>query len=176
MVNAGGVNISKSVPVRAATFDLQTGSYTGVELQPLSIEAETYPGVVPDILDLIITFPADSGLEPIYLMFSEPLDSGIFTRSQLDKKYKHAKSFGIADPQKNGKTLAAFRDAIQTHLEDKDTLEKGSYLYSNGSRVYFNPTTKNVVILDSSGAFLSGWKLSPGTPQYEVYINTGRLK
>ncbi|QGF91729.1 hypothetical protein GH769_00285 [Pseudomonas sp. CFSAN084952] len=67
-------------------------TYTGVELKPLVIEAETYPGVVTDVSDLIISFPANSGLEPIYLMFSEPLDSGIFTRRQLDKKYTHPKA------------------------------------------------------------------------------------
>lgn len=113
MVNADGVNISTTVPVRAAAFDPTTGhytisvpnlvtdqppitltwtpaappknqsssttthvvppavpTYTGVELQPLSIEAETYPGMLPEAHDLIITFPNDSGIEPVYLMFS----------------------------------------------------------------------------------------------------------
>ncbi len=151
-------------------------TYAGVELKPVVIEAETYPGVLPDASDLIITFPADSGIDPVYVMFSEPLDSGVFTRKQLDKKYKHAKNFGITDSQKNGKTLAEFRDAIEAHLKDKETIEKGTYLYSEKSKVYFNPVTKNVVILDSSGRYLSGWKLVPGTPQYENYVNTGKLK
>ncbi|QXI37030.1 S-type pyocin domain-containing protein [Pseudomonas xantholysinigenes] len=219
VVTADGVNISKSVPVRAATFDPQTGrytvtvpslvpdqppitltwtpaappgdqssstttpvvpppvpTYTGVELQPLNIEAETYPGVLPDANDFIITFPADSGLKPVYVMFSEPLDSGIFTRKQLDKKYKHAKSFGVTDTKKNSETLAEFRNAIEAHLKHSGTIEKGTYLYAENSKVHFNSTTNNVVVLDTTGKFLSGWKLVPGTPQYENYISTGKLK
>ncbi|AMK33657.1 colicin/pyosin nuclease family protein [Pseudomonas putida] len=150
--------------------------FTGVELKPISVKAQTYPGVFPDANDFIITFPADSGLKPVYVMFSEPLDSGIFTRKQLDKKYKHAKSFGVADTKKNSETLAEFRDAVQAHLKDSGTIEKGTYLYAEGSKVYFNSTTKNVVVLDSAGNFLSGWKLVPGTPQYDNYISTGKLK
>ncbi|MCU7281658.1 S-type pyocin domain-containing protein [Pseudomonas peradeniyensis] len=113
VVNADGVRMSKSVPVRAAKLDLQTGLYTavvpsliadqpaitltwtpasppgqqsstsmtpvvppqvpvytGVELEPQTVTAEVYPGEVIDVSDLIITFPADSGMEPIYVMFS----------------------------------------------------------------------------------------------------------
>ncbi|HEK1686894.1 TPA: S-type pyocin domain-containing protein [Pseudomonas putida] len=44
--------------------------YTGVDLQPLEIKALLYPGEVLDANDLIITFPIDSGIDPVYLMFS----------------------------------------------------------------------------------------------------------
>ncbi|QXI37032.1 S-type pyocin domain-containing protein [Pseudomonas xantholysinigenes] len=212
VVTADGVNISKSVPVRAATFDPQTGRYTvtvpslvpdqppitltwtpaappgdqssstttpvvpppytGVELQPLNIEAETYPGVLPDARDLIITFPVDSGMKLIYLMFSEPLDSGIFTRRQLDKKYKHAIDFGVLATNKNTETLTAFRDAIEQHLNSSSTIEKGTYRREPGSKVYFNPTTNLVVIVAANGKFLSGWHLSPGSDQHRNYIET----
>lgn len=109
VVAADGINVTKNVPVRAATLDPQTGRYTvavpdqppitltwtpgrapgeqssttttpaatqtvpiytGVELQPLEIEALSYPGEVLDANDLIIIFPIDSGIEPVYLMFS----------------------------------------------------------------------------------------------------------
>ncbi|OCT20989.1 hypothetical protein A6E19_18215 [Pseudomonas putida] len=113
VVAADGINVTKNVPVRAATLDPQTGRYTvavpsrvadqppitltwtpgrapgeqssttttpaatqtvpiytGVELQPLEIEALPYPGEVLDANDLIIIFPIDSGIEPVYLMFS----------------------------------------------------------------------------------------------------------
>lgn len=115
VVAADGVNVSKSVPVRAATFDPQTGRYTlavpslvpdqppitltwtptsppgdssststtpaqppvvpvytGVELEPLNIKALTYPDTAPRPSDLIITYPADNGMEPVYVMFSSP--------------------------------------------------------------------------------------------------------
>jgi len=107
VVAADGINVTKNVPVRAATLDPQTGRYTvavpslvpdqppitltwtpgrapgeqssttttpaatqtvpiytGVELQPLEIEALSYPGEVLDANDLIIIFPIDSGIEP----------------------------------------------------------------------------------------------------------------
>ncbi|QXI36595.1 S-type pyocin domain-containing protein [Pseudomonas xantholysinigenes] len=218
VVTADGVNISKSVPVRAATFDPQTGrytvtvpslvpdqppitltwtpaappgdqssstttpvvpppvpTYTGVELQPLNIEAETYPGVLPDARDLIITFPVDSGMKPIYLMFSEPLDSGIFTRRQLDKKYKHAIDFGVINTKKNRETLTAFKDAIEQHLNSEDTVEKGTYRRLPGSKVFFNHKTMNVVILKGNGDFLSGWTINPETDVGRIYIETGDL-
>lgn len=42
-----------------------------------------------------------TGVEPIYVVFNEPLDSERFTRKQLDKKYlKHAKDFGVTDTKK----------------------------------------------------------------------------
>ncbi|MFJ4392201.1 S-type pyocin domain-containing protein [Pseudomonas soli] len=219
VVNADGVKIPRSVAVRAAALDPQTGLYslvvpslvadepaitltwtpvsppgnhsptsatplvtqnvplyTGVELEPQAVTAQAYPGIVPALSDLIITFPADSGLQPVYVMFSEPLDSGIFTRKQLDRKYKHAKSFGITASQKNSETLSVFRDAILAHLKEKNTLTKGTYLYEKDSTVHFNSTTLNVVILSASGDFISGWKLTPETPQYETYISTGVLK
>ena len=69
--------------------------YAGTTLQPITVTAESYPGVTINPEDLITWFPAESGIAPIYVMFSEPLDSGIFTKKQLDKKYKHASKFGV---------------------------------------------------------------------------------
>ncbi|WP_410479955.1 S-type pyocin domain-containing protein [Pseudomonas aeruginosa] len=54
-------------------------------LTPLKTEPESYPGVLLDLNDLIVIFPADSGVKPVYVMLSSPLDSGIFTRRQLQK-------------------------------------------------------------------------------------------
>ncbi|MDF5939854.1 hypothetical protein P4234_27165 [Pseudomonas aeruginosa] len=36
----------------------------------------------------MVIFPADSGVEPVYVMLSSPLDSGIFTRKQLLRNIK----------------------------------------------------------------------------------------
>lgn len=107
--------------------------YAGTTLQPITVTAESYPGVTINPDDLITWFPAESGIAPIYVMFSEPLDSGIFTKKQLDKKYKHASRFGVEEAQKNRQTLTKFRDAIEAHLADKDTFEKGTYIRNAGS-------------------------------------------
>jgi len=152
--------------------------YSGVTLTPITATTEVLPAVDPlDIRDAIYVFPAGSGIAPVYLVFSESLDAGRFTRKQLDKKYlKHASDFGIDDTRKNSATLTKFRDAINRHLEDQETVPKGTYLLADGSSVYFNPKTNNVVILDKNGNFLSGWKIEPGTQQFINYVEKGNLR
>ena len=152
--------------------------YSGVTLTPTTATTEVLPAVDPlDIRDAIYVFPAGSGIAPVYLVFSESLDAGRFTRKQLDKKYlKHASDFGIDDTRKNSATLTKFRDAINRHLEHQETVPKGTYLLADGSSVYFNPKTNNVVILDKNGNFLSGWKIEPGTQQFINYVEKGNLR
>lgn len=113
-----------------------------------------------------------TGVEPVYVVLSDPLDSGRFTRKQLDKKFKHASDFGIDSSKKNRETLIQFRDAIETHLADKETVERGTYRREKGSKIYFNPKTNLVVIIDKHGVFISGWGLKRNSPQYNSYIDT----
>jgi filamentous hemagglutinin len=61
-------------------------------------------------------------------------------------------------------------------MEDIATAEKGTYGFVKDSRVYFNSNTNNAVVLDKSGGFVTGFKLTPGTPQYENYIKNGVLR
>ncbi|MCQ6256856.1 S-type pyocin domain-containing protein [Pseudomonas sp. Q11] len=155
----------------------KTPAYTGVTLTPIEVIAEHLPAVDQlDIRDAIYVFPLDAGLKPIYAVFSEPLDSGGFTRKQLDKKYKHAADFGVSDAKKNTETLTRFRDAIEAHLADKETIEKGTYLRKSGSKVFFNQKTNNVVVIDKEGNFSTGWRLDPNTPQFWNYIKNGGLQ
>ncbi|KIH83976.1 Colicin [Pseudomonas batumici] len=147
-------------------------TYTGVTLTPIAVKAEPLPAADQwDIRDAIYTFPADSGLPPIYVVLSESLDSGIFTRRQLQRKFKaHAKIFGVTEENSNTETLTKFRDGILVHLRDKATIEKGTYHHAKGSRVFFNPNTSVVVILEEDGSFLSGWHIEPGSSQYINYM------
>ncbi len=39
-----------------------------------------------------------------------------------------------------------------------------------------DPSLRIAVVLDDAGNFITGWKLQPGTPQFEKYINNGFLK
>ncbi|MBU5890238.1 hypothetical protein JVV71_23285, partial [Vibrio cholerae O1] len=66
---------------------------------------------------------------------------------RLDKKFKHAAEFGIADTQKNHAALIKFRDAVTAHLTDRETIKWGTYLPIKDSTVFFNTKTKNVVVL-----------------------------
>ncbi|UYA60185.1 hypothetical protein NAL19_2031 [Pectobacterium sp. F1-1] len=154
---------------------------TGVDVKPVDkITVTVTPVAEPvEFDDYIIWTPtADgSGVEPIYVVFNDPLDSDRFTRKQLDKKYlKHAKDFGIVDTRKNSETLTKFRDAIITHLEEKETFEKGTYLLVKDSKVFFNPKTNNVVVMDKDNKFISGWKLDVDSQQYKNYVNNGVLR
>ncbi|MEQ9872898.1 colicin-like bacteriocin tRNase domain-containing protein [Pectobacterium brasiliense] len=154
---------------------------TGVDVKPVDkITVTVTPVAEPvEFDDYIIWTPtADgSGIEPIYVVFNDPLDSDRFTRKQLDKKYlKHAKDFGIVDTRKNSETLTKFRDAIITHLEEKETFKKGTYLLVKDSRVFFNPKTNNVVVMDKDNKFISGWKLDVDSQQYKNYVNNEVLR
>ncbi|HAU3242203.1 TPA: colicin-D [Salmonella enterica subsp. diarizonae] len=157
-----------------------TPVHTGTEIKPVeTVTVTTTPAADIELQDFIYWRPdaAGTGVEPVYVMLSDPLDSGRFTRKQLDKKYfKHANDFGISDTRKNRETLTKFRDAIEAHLADKSTVKKGTYIPEKDSDVFFNPNTNNVVILNKNGKFISGWALTPGTPQYDVYTKTGNLK
>lgn len=150
--------------------------YTGTTLQPITVEAEPYPGVTITPDDLITWFPAESGIAPVYVMFSEPLDSGVFTRRQLQKKFdSHKEDFGFEGQNATNQTLTEFRDKILTHLSDPATIEKGTFHSEPNSKVYFNSDRNLVVIVGADGMFISGWHLEPGTRQYKVYIDTGVL-
>lgn len=175
------------VPVGPAA-PLHTGNSTPVPVTPVhtgtevkqadSIVTTTLPVAdIPALQDFIYWQPdaTGTGVEPIYVMLSDPLDSGKYTRRQLQRKYKHAIDFGISDTKINSETLTKFRDAIDAHLADKDTFEKGTYRREKGSKVYFNPKTNNVVILGENGDFISTWNLIPGSPQYTNYMDTGVL-
>ncbi|OMQ21187.1 pyocin [Serratia oryzae] len=156
-----------------------TPVHTGTEIkQVASIVTTTYPADdLQGLQDFIYWQPdaAGTGVEPIYVMLSEPLDSGRFTRKQLDKKFKHAIDFGINDTKKNSETLTKYRDAIEAHLADTGTVERGTYRREKGSKVYFNPKTMNVVILKADEKFLSGWKINPDADNGRIYLETGDL-
>ena len=128
------------VPVGPAAPS-HTGSSTPVPVTPVhtgtdvkqadSIVTTTLPAAdIPALQDFIYWQPdaAGTGVEPIYVMLSDPLDSGKYTRRQLQKKYRHVVDLGISDTKINSETLAKFRDAIEAHLSDKNTKEKGAYI------------------------------------------------
>ncbi|WP_179124620.1 colicin-like bacteriocin tRNase domain-containing protein [Salmonella enterica] len=156
-----------------------TPVHTGTEIKPVeTITVTTTPAAdIGGLQDFIYWRPdaAGTGVEPVYVMLSDPLDSGRFTRRQLDKKYKHAGDFGVNETKKNSETLGKFRDAIEAHLTDKDTVEKGTYRREKGSKVYFNPKSMNVVILKANGEWLSGWKINPAAENGLIYLETGDL-
>ncbi len=66
----GNQNPSSTTPVIPKAVPV----YEGATLTPVKASPETYPGVITLPEDLIIGFPADSGIKPIYVMFRDPRD------------------------------------------------------------------------------------------------------
>ncbi|MCB9996614.1 MAG: peptidoglycan-binding protein [Rhodospirillales bacterium] len=80
------------------------------------------------------------------------------SRSQLQKKFKHAKVFGIKGNM-NNKNLAAYKKALEDHVKSPKTRAiKGTY---RGQEVthYYNAATRINVMRNVNGEFMSGWKL-----------------
>ena len=99
-----------------------------------------------------------------------------FSTKQLEKKFKHAEDFGVVTTKKNPETLKQFQQAVQSHMDDPKTYRHGTYLLVPDSIVYFNSTTNNIAVFSKGGEFISGWKLAPGTPQFDNFIKNGVLR
>lgn len=108
--------------------------------------------------------------------------SGVkFTPSQLQKKYKHAEDFGLSlnYSKSNAKK---YQDAIISHLNDESTIKYGTYLFSNGSEVYYNEVTGIAVVLKADGSFITAFipsdedKNGEITNQLTNYLKNGALK
>ncbi|MEQ7860448.1 S-type pyocin domain-containing protein [Pseudomonas aeruginosa] len=64
----GSQNPSSTTPVVPQPVPV----YEGATITSVQAEPESYPGVPLDLDDLIVIFPADSGIPPLYLVFSKP--------------------------------------------------------------------------------------------------------
>ncbi|WP_440779175.1 colicin D domain-containing protein [Pseudomonas syringae] len=98
------------------------------------------------------------------------------TQKQLDKKFKHASDFGIMTTKKNPATIAQYESAIRAHMGSASTAQQGTYGFVKDSKVFFNSNTNNAVVLDASGNFVTGFKLAPGTQQFDNFIKNGVLR
>lgn len=129
-------------------------------------------------LAVLFSFLAVAGSESIAVgdLLNAPKTVASFTTKQLEKKWKHAVDFGITTTKRNPKTLVEFQAAITKHLDDAGTVVKGTYGWLADSVVHFNPKTNLVVVLDKAGNFVTGWRLTPGTAQFEKFIKDGFLK
>ena len=94
------------------------------------------------------------------------------SRSQLQKKFKHAKVFGIKGNM-NNKNLTAFKKALEDHVKSPDTKVIKGKLHRTEVTHYYSVRTRITVIKDAEGDFLSTWKLSPR--QHFHMMKDGRL-
>ena len=85
----------------------------------------------------------------------------ITLKTQLQRKFKHAKDFGI-NGNANKQTLTQFSDAITNHVKAPTTkVIKGTYHQTQKVIHYVAPSTGLNVMKDYQGKFISTWKLSP---------------
>lgn len=95
-----------------------------------------------------------------------------FAARQVQKKWKHAKDFGIKG-NFNRANQQAFQNSLRQHVNNKGTqIIQGTYRGQNVTH-YYNPNTGLNVVRDANGNFLSGWKLSPS--QIRHLLESGRL-
>lgn len=86
----GSQNASSSTPA----FPLGVPVYTGVTLEPIIVKATTYPAGKVDIRDLIVWFPVDAGISPVYVMLSSPYDGATTRGEHSGRMYNPDKSGG----------------------------------------------------------------------------------
>lgn len=93
-------------------------------------------------------------------------------RSQLQRKFKHAKNFGIKGSP-NNKTIEAYKKALEEHVRSPETIVKKGTLHKKSVTHYYNPETRVNVIKNSDGKFVSGWKLDE--VQHRYMMETGSI-
>jgi len=94
------------------------------------------------------------------------------TPKQLQKKFKHAKDFGV-DGNYNPANGKRFEKAVDDFINDAATQNRAGTYHGNPVTLSFNPSTGNCVILGQDGGFVSGWKLT--YEQLQHVIRTGKL-
>lgn len=77
---------------------------------------------------------------------------------QIQKKFKHAIDFGVSGNY-NLETAAAFKQAIQAHLQKQGLQEIAGTYRSQPVKHYFDPLT-NLNVMVEGDNFISGWKLN----------------
>lgn len=123
-------------------------------------------------LEIAAVLPPVKLLRGVNLLAKEGITAMNFSRSQLQHAFKHAGDFGVAG-NPNNKTLSEFGAAIQRHVDSDSTVAiQGTYRGVDVTH-FVDPGTGLNVMKDSSGNFLSGWKLSD--QQLKHVLDDGKL-
>ncbi|SDY31251.1 colicin D domain-containing protein [Thermoactinomyces sp. DSM 45892] len=127
--------------------------------------AGSFGNLSKDVSDLISLFSKGGGGS------SNPIN---FSSGQLQKKFKHAKDFGV-EGNYNKANAAKFEEAMQAHIKNPDTqVIPGTYRGKMPVTHYFNPNTGLNVMSDAVGNFHSGWEL--GQKQIEYLLKNGNVQ
>jgi hypothetical protein len=92
--------------------------------------------------------------------------------TKLQKKYKHAKDFGVKEPWKKG-AGEKFQKAVDDFLDSPGTKHRDGTYNGDPATLSFNPTTGQVVVTSRSGDFVTGFKMN--YTQLQHVIRDGKL-
>ncbi len=90
----------------------------------------------------------------------------------LQKKYKHAKDFGVKEPWKKGAD-GKFKKALDDFLDSPATKHRDGTYNGDPSILSFNPSTGQVIVTSRSGEFVTGFKMN--YTQLQHVIRDGKL-
>lgn len=120
---------------------VETPVYTGITLTPIEVKAEPFPVVDQlGIRDAIYVYPADSGLPPIYAVFSSPYEGATTKGEHSGRMY---------NPDKTGGPIQSLDWTTATVTQEGIDLVK---LHTGR----FDPSDANKVMIDRLENILSG--------------------
>ncbi|MFB1295703.1 colicin D domain-containing protein [Mycobacterium sp. pW049] len=94
-------------------------------------------------------------------------------RSQVEKKFHHAKDFGVTESR--GKAgFESFERAVRSHVDDPATVHINGTYRGDSAIINYNPNSGLAVIQKPSGEFVSGWRLAP--EQINNLLQRGSLR
>lgn len=117
--------ISQEIPV-----------YTGTTLQPVIVDVKPYPGERPNIDDLIIWFPSDSGINPTYVMFNSPYE-GATTKGEHSGRMYDPESAGGPTQNLDWTNASVTQEGI-----DLVKLHTGRFDQSDGNNIMIDRLEK----------------------------------
>lgn len=104
---------------------------------------------------------------------AKPLFSCVnFDVKKLQAKFKHAADFGVSGNFSKA-NAEKFQQVLEQHIASPQTQVITGTYRGNPVQHHFDPTTGLNVIVDTSGEFVSGWRLSPD--QIKYVTTTGNL-
>jgi hypothetical protein len=166
---------SLAVGAHSLWGNVKQGNWAGAAVDVAGMVADAAAIVAPGVpggVGLGIKATREGAEVAVQAAAKGAVDGLGFTRSQLQHAFKHSKDFGVTG-NANNKTLSEFSSALQSHVDAAGTRAIQGAYRGNPVTHHVDPSTGLNVIRDSSGNFLSGWKLSP--QQLQHVLTTGKL-
>jgi hypothetical protein len=111
-------------------------------------------------------------LDKIKPKSEDEADKVKFDDKQLQKKFKHANDFGV-NGKYNPQAAQEFKQKLQQFINNPDSLKAEIQYRNSPVTAYVDPGSRQIVLVDQAGNFISGWRLSPA--QFYHVIFRGQL-